>query len=141
MGGGLCIQMDTERAVIAKSVAWTLWEAWIVTSAQTAEQRWMVMKMDDLISRQAAILAIEEYADRLQMVNWKENLGVPYKAHALNWAINTLRDLPSAQPEIIRCKDCIVFRRWIDTDITFCDLTESERDALDFCSRAERRTR
>ena len=57
------------------------------------------MRMDDLISRQAAILAIEEYADRLQMVNWKENPGVPYKAHALNWAINTLRDLPSAQPE------------------------------------------
>ena len=55
-------------------------------------------RMDnDTISRQAAILAIEEYADRLQMVNWKENPGVPYKAHALNWAINTLRDLPSAE--------------------------------------------
>lgn len=53
--------------------------------------------MDDLISRQAAICAIEEYADRLQMVNWEENPGVPYKAHALNWAINTLRDLPSAE--------------------------------------------
>lgn len=52
---------------------------------------------NDLISRQTAILAIEEYADRLQMVNWKENPGVPYKAHALNWAINTLRDLPSAE--------------------------------------------
>ena len=61
--------------------------------------------MDDLISKQAAILAIEEYADRLQMVNWKENPGVPYKAYALNWAINTLRDLPSAQPE---------HGRWID---------------------------
>ena len=53
--------------------------------------------MDDLISRQAAIDAIEEYADRLQMVNWEENPGVPYKAYALNWAINTLRDLPSAE--------------------------------------------
>lgn len=52
---------------------------------------------DDTISRQAAICAIEEYADRLQMVNWEENPGVPYKAHALNWAINTLRDLPSAE--------------------------------------------
>ena len=55
--------------------------------------------MSDLISRQAAIEAIEEYADRLQMVDWKENPGVPYKAYALNWCINTIRDLPSAQPE------------------------------------------
>lgn len=55
--------------------------------------------MSDLIERQAAIDALEEYADRLQMVNWKENPGVPYKAYALNWCINTIRDLPSAQPE------------------------------------------
>jgi len=56
--------------------------------------------MDDLISRQAAIDAIEEYADRLQMVDWKENPGVPYKAYALNWCINTIRDLPPAQPDL-----------------------------------------
>ena len=55
--------------------------------------------MADLIDRQAAIDALEEYADRLQMVDWKENPGVPYKAYALNWCINTIRDLPSAQPE------------------------------------------
>ena len=62
--------------------------------------------MNDLISRQAAIEAIEEYEDRLQIVNWVENPGVPYKVHALNWAANTIRDLPSAEPEIIRCEDC-----------------------------------
>lgn len=55
--------------------------------------------MDDTISRQAAIDAIEEYSDRLQMVNWKENSGVPYKVHALNWCVNTIRELPSAEPE------------------------------------------
>ena len=53
----------------------------------------------DTISRQQAIEDVEEYADRLQMVDWKENPGVPYKVHALNWCINTLRELPSAQPE------------------------------------------
>lgn len=58
--------------------------------------------MTDYIDRQAAICAIEEYADRLQMVNWKENPGVPYKAHALNWVINTLRDLPSAEVEPVK---------------------------------------
>ena len=51
--------------------------------------------MSDLISREEAIEAIEEYADRLQMVNWKENPNVPYKVHSLNWCINTIRDLPS----------------------------------------------
>ena len=61
--------------------------------------------MQDLISRQAAIEAIEEYADRLQMVDWKENPGVPYKAYALNWCINTIRDLPPAQPERT-CVNC-----------------------------------
>lgn len=50
-----------------------------------------------------------------------------------------LMKLPSAQPEIIRCKDCKQFRRWIDTNICFCDITESERLDNDFCSRAERR--
>ena len=55
--------------------------------------------MDDTISRQAAIDAIEGYSDRLQMVNWKENPGVPYKVHALNWCVNTIRELPHAQPE------------------------------------------
>ncbi len=54
--------------------------------------------MGDLISRQAAIEAIEEYLDRLQMVNWQENPGVPYKAYALNWAVNTIRHLPSPKP-------------------------------------------
>lgn len=48
------------------------------------------------VEKDAAILKIEEYADRLQMVNWKENPGVPYKAYALNWCINTIRDLPPA---------------------------------------------
>ena len=56
--------------------------------------------MDDLISRQAAIDAIEEYADRLQMADWKKNPAIPYKAHTLNWCINTIRDLSPAQPTI-----------------------------------------
>lgn len=86
--------------------------------------------MSDLIDRKAAIEVIEEYSDRLQMVNWQENPGVPYKAHALNWCVNTIRDLPSAEPErktghwIItegeymhsrkyRCSECGHQFRWI----------------------------
>ncbi len=43
------------------------------------------------------------------------------------------------RPEIIRCKDCKEFRRWIDTDIEFCDRTENRVSENDFCSRAERK--
>lgn len=43
------------------------------------------------------------------------------------------------EPEIIRCKDCKQFRKWVDIDFTFCDLTESPVFETDFCSRAERR--
>ena len=42
--------------------------------------------------------------------------------------------------EIVRCKECKQFRRWIDTDICFCDITEAEMSDNDFCSKAERRT-
>lgn len=52
--------------------------------------------------------------------------------------INHLKNLPSAQPEIVRCKDCKNFRRWVNTDIAFCDRTETNVSSNDFCSRAER---
>lgn len=99
--------------------------------------------MDDLISRQAAIGAIEEYADRLQIVNWKENPGVPYKVSSLNWCINTIRDLPSIDAvPVVRCKDC----KWSDWYTSFegkvyCYCMETgavARTEEDFCSRAER---
>lgn len=61
--------------------------------------------MSDLISREEAIEAIEEYADRLQMVNWKENPNVPYKVHSLNWCINMIRDMPSI--------DAVKHGKWI----------------------------
>jgi len=48
--------------------------------------------------------------------------------------------LPSAEPEIITCKYCKNFRRWIDTDITFCDLIDGTVCKDDFCSKAERIT-
>ena len=67
--------------------------------------------MADLIDRQAAIDAVEEYAARLQMVNWKENPNVPYKVHSLNWCVNTIRGLPSAQPED-KCGECDAWNQY-----------------------------
>lgn len=49
--------------------------------------------MDDLISRQMAVDA----------------LGTP---HGIIYPIRTIESLPSAQPEIIRCKDCKHSEHW-----------------------------
>lgn len=61
----------------------------------------------------------------------EEPSGKIYEEHKL------ILELLEQQPEIIKCKDCKQFRRWVDTDITFCDLTESSVFETDFCSRAE----
>ena len=77
--------------------------------------------MNDLISRQAAIDELDKGA---WGVEWDKTL-----------AKTMIESLPSAQPEIIRCKECL----WrIGRDCTrFTDLPVYMDD---FCSRAERRT-
>jgi len=96
----------------------------------------------DLIDRQAAIEAIEEYADRLQMVDWKENPGVPYKAYALNWCINTIRDLPSVQPErtCVNCGRTANNGGWYADGRTRCPIEEHYELPKDgFCHLWEKR--
>lgn len=44
-------------------------------------------------------------------------------------------DMPSAQPEIIRCKDC---KHWDGVDT--CDVIDAPVWDNDFCSMAERRS-
>ena len=90
------------------------------------------INVGDIISRQAALDVIrflqtyKLFGDEIILVDKAE-------------VQTELMMLPSAQPEIIRCKGCKNFRRWIDTDITFCDLTDGIVCKDDFCSRAERR--
>ena len=93
--------------------------------------------MDDLISKQQAIDAlyhVDEYNGR---------------------SVEAIRNLPSAELQIIRCKDC---KYWIPYDWMFsemwqskniadypedeigCDCCDMAMKANDFCSRAERRT-
>ena len=91
--------------------------------------------MDDLISRQAAI-------DALHM-HLMYRMGTDSNKKRLDEWIN---NLPSVQPEIIRCKDC---KHWREgTAFSYCDKLYGMGvlDALDymvaeddFCSRAERR--
>lgn len=77
----------------------------------------------DLISRQAAIDALTEYGNgRAVYISVEE-------------AFRRIEQLPSAQPEIIRCKDC----KWKQGSecVRFSDVRPFPED---FCSRAERRT-
>ena len=101
----------------------------------------------DLISRQQAIDAVRNYlvgknvhCDGTMMARLIEN--------------EVINKLPSAQPEIIRCKDC---KHWIPYDWMFsevwqskniadypedeigCSLCDIAMKANDFCSRGERR--
>lgn len=72
--------------------------------------------MSDLISREAAIDAVRDYPDDLIS------------------QLTAIEDLPSAQSEITRCKDCKHY------DGRPCGIVDWYNTADDFCSRAERRT-
>ena len=91
--------------------------------------------MDDLISRQAAIEAMSESLKRV----FPEHRQIAEKC---------LNVLPSAQPEIIRCKDCNWYREGVHLSPNkFCyRLKDNSGKRIgynfadnDFCSRAERR--
>ena len=53
--------------------------------------------MGDLINRQDAIDALEEQLDYLQTLNKNENPTAEDKWYGVNWARNTIADLPPAQ--------------------------------------------
>ena len=50
-----------------------------------------------------------------------------------------LKDLPSGQPEITHCAECI---HWKHSDVrkSYCEVFDWVNEAEDFCSFAERRT-
>lgn len=52
---------------------------------------------NDLIRRQDAIDALEEQLDYLRMLNKNENPTAEGKWYGINWARNTITDLPSAE--------------------------------------------
>ena len=63
--------------------------------------------MDDHISRKAAIDVLESGKDKTA----KGDIGGFYNTIIQN-DIDKLRNLPSAEPEIIRCKDCKNSEHW-----------------------------
>ena len=100
--------------------------------------------MEDLIDRQA-----------LRLMKTEECAGHSIE-YAMGWkaCIEWIRALPSAQPDIIRCKDC---KHWIPYDWMFseawqsqniddypedeisCNYCDVHMKSSDFCSQAVRR--
>ena len=86
--------------------------------------------MSDLISRQDAIDAVMKYGKR-----------IPTFAIAVK---DALENLPSAQPEIIRCRDCKHYyyadNRIPQEQMCTCDLDGDRWSPNSYCSFAERKT-
>lgn len=79
--------------------------------------------MDDLINRQAALDAVFDHAEK------------PSEAY------QAIRELPSAQPEIIRCKDC---KYWMRAYLSIsgkhgCNVMRDYTAPDDYCFKAERK--
>ena len=93
----------------------------------------------DTISRQAAIDALNEYFARIGKLK-RRGLTKGEKAISLD-TVGAIKTLPSAQPEIIRCKDCKHSEHWY-RDRRRCFLwSEDGISVFDdgFCNYAERR--
>ena len=83
-------------------------------------------KMEETINRQAAI-------DALRAAYWDDNIQSakddPCIVDAMtDWAIRQVKALPPAQPEIVRCKDCLYQR-----------ICSWKLQGAEYCSFAERR--
>lgn len=97
----------------------------------------------DLIERQAVIDTIHRYAEStfitLEAVEVEGKSVYDPKQIGLllnlnKGLCNAIRALPSAQPKIIRCKDCKFY------DGRPCGIVDWYNTEDDFCSKAERRT-
>ena len=93
--------------------------------------------MSDSISRQAAIDEIEKWRNAFIENNHYAS------ASDAKFIRGGIKHLPSAQPEIIRCKDCVRhgFNKYGQNTPTYCfyHMIDGWQND-DFCSYAERRT-
>ena len=82
--------------------------------------------MSDLIDRQAAIEAAKDWYDS-------------FIAGSLNGLLKRIEALPSAQPEIIRCKDCKHYELASNGCNGDCKRQYATFYPWDFCSYGERK--
>ena len=104
--------------------------------------------VEDLISRRAAIDEIEY---ELEMINSAlDSIALDFNARErlrqrrgeAREILNSIQQLPSAQPEIIRCKNCKYARLTSDGSCKYCDIWfPDEAEYMDgdyYCASAER---
>ncbi len=88
--------------------------------------------MNDIIYRQAVLDAIEK---AMCEDGFRSATGLIHKTTAYD----IIRHLPSAQSEIIRCKDCIYFDKGYDEDTAdWCHVWSEATCAEGYCHNAER---
>lgn len=88
--------------------------------------------MSDLINRQAAIDALAKFVPYVI-----DDVSTESYTNGLTDAYNLICQLPSAQPDIIQCRNC----KFASGDSRICmKFGHSPIGELDFCSWAERRT-
>ena len=100
--------------------------------------------MSDLIDRQAAIDAVTfgiTYAKAIDIATGEAKELFAKENEELRKAAERIKQLPSAQPEIIRCKDC----KYRDPEDKKCDCGHDivwnlPRQDDWYCADAERRT-
>ena len=80
-------------------------------------------KMDDMISRQAAIDA-----------TWQDT-GYTDPFNVMTAIRDRIKQLPPIQSDIVRCKDCKHF----ESEYGYCDYYQWNMTGGDFCSKAEKR--
>ena len=90
--------------------------------------------MNDLISRQAAIYAFG-LSEKTRKYGGDHS---GYDTRMLYEIQDVLEGLPSAQPEIIRCKDCKHWYSDADTGMA-CEFTNLSQPEDGFCNWAERK--
>ena len=73
---------------------------------------------NDPVSRKAAIDAFDTHADEI-IIGGEEN--ARNVLNYLNKVIDTIKGLPSAQPEVLKCKDCYWWTKQSDSLQGRCD--------------------
>ena len=91
--------------------------------------------MSDLISRQDAIEVIEEMQMPIMRSMFPEE---QFVFKGMSEALSAIKDLPSAQPEIVRCKDCEYGEQDKAEEPKKCDTCKHEKEPWSMqCHRCE----
>ena len=93
--------------------------------------------MSDLIDRQAAIDALL-HNQKVYSNNFGTDAIDKYTIAIIDNDAQTIAQLPSAQPEIVRCKDCVHYDLAINGYNGNCTRQYATFYADDFCSYGER---